>query len=152
MYITVIDETTAESLCRMNNFNFGAATVSVNTTIHRNLLTITIQLHITRGGGSGGQLGGNNNRGGFNRGGAAGGGAGNLGRNNNNNSNVGRSDVLAEFLQERWNPQAGFLDMDELPPTSHNISVVISRLLNEAKYLYGENVSRSVILARKIPY
>lgn len=30
MHITVVDETTAESLCRMNNFNFGAATVSVH--------------------------------------------------------------------------------------------------------------------------
>ncbi|KAL7314768.1 nuclear mRNA export, poly(A)+RNA binding protein [Mucor circinelloides] len=139
MHITVVDETTAESLCRMNNFNFGAAV-----------------LHITRGGG--GQPGGSDNRatGGFNRGGASGGGAGNTGRN----ANAGRSAVLAEFLQERWNPQAGFLDMDELPPTSHNISTVISRLLNEAKYLFGDNLKTlsfarnklwSVVPLNKVP-
>lgn len=29
MHITVVDEQTAENLCRMNGFNFGAATVSV---------------------------------------------------------------------------------------------------------------------------
>lgn len=61
--------------------------------------------------------------------------------NGNNNNNGSRSAVLAEFLQERWNAQAGFLDMDDLPPTSHNISVVISRLLNEAQYLFGDQVS-----------
>lgn len=30
MHITVVDELTADNLCRMNNFNFGAATVSFN--------------------------------------------------------------------------------------------------------------------------
>jgi hypothetical protein len=54
-----------------------------------------------------------------------------------------RSDVLAEFLLERWDAQAGFLNMDELPPTSHNIATVISRLLNEAKYLFGDAVSNT---------
>lgn len=33
MHITVVDETTAESLCRMNNFNFGAAVVSFDSNI-----------------------------------------------------------------------------------------------------------------------
>jgi hypothetical protein len=70
------------------------------------------------------------------------------GNNNYNNSNPrsnssggGRSAVLAEFLQERWNAEAGFLDMDGLPPTSHNIGVVVSRLLTEAKHLFGDSVS-----------
>ncbi|KAK4509713.1 uncharacterized protein ATC70_007015 [Mucor velutinosus] len=141
MHITVVDETTAESLCRMNNFNFGAAT-----------------LHITRGGQSGG---GADSRagGGFNRGGGASGGGGGAG-NSARNTNAGRSAVLAEFLQERWNPQAGFLDMDELPPTSHNISTVISRLLNEARYLFGDNLKTlsfarnklwSVVPLNKVP-
>lgn len=89
-----------------------------------------------KGGNAGGSShgGGNNNsmRGG--RGGGAG------GNNRDKNNGAGRSQVLAEFLQERWNAQSGFLDMDELPPTSHNISVVISRLLNEAKYLFGDQV------------
>jgi hypothetical protein len=31
--------------------------------------------------------------------------------------------------------------MDELPPTSHNIGVVVSRLLTEAKNLFGDSVS-----------
>ncbi|KAL9554098.1 hypothetical protein MBANPS3_002964 [Mucor bainieri] len=147
MHITVVDETTAESLCRMNNFSFGAAT-----------------LHITRGGqpgaGAGAGAGGDNRAGGggfsSRGGGASGGGSG--GRAGN--ANAGRSAVLAEFLQERWNPQAGFLDMDELPPTSHNISTVISRLLNEAKYLFGDNLKTlsfarnklwSVVPLNKVP-
>lgn len=66
----------------------------------------------------------------------------NTNTSSNSRNNNGRSAVLADFLQERWNPQAGFLDMDELPPTSHNITTVISRLLNEAKYLFGDSVSR----------
>ncbi|CEP11631.1 hypothetical protein [Parasitella parasitica] len=104
MHITVVDEETAKSLCRMNNFNFGSAT-----------------LHITHGG----QQGGHNNSSNTSAG---------------SSGNARRSTVLAEFLQERWNPQAGFLDMDELPPTSHNISTVISQLLNEAKHLFGDNL------------
>lgn len=84
-----------------------------------------------------------NNRDGGQTGGRGGRG-GNSNYNNNNprdNNGGGRSAVLAEFLQERWNAEAGFLDMDGLPPTSHNIGVVISRLLNEAKYLFGDSVS-----------
>jgi hypothetical protein len=82
----------------------------------------------------------NNRLGGFssgNRGGS------NINRNTARTNN-GRSAVLAEFLQERWNPQAGFLDMDELPPTSHNVTTVISRLLNEAKFLFGDAVSKKL--------
>lgn len=53
----------------------------------------------------------------------------------------GRSAYLAEFLQERWNPQAGHLDLDDLPPTSHSIAVVLAKLLTEAKFLFGDAVS-----------
>ena len=60
---------------------------------------------------------------------------------NRNRPPAARSAFLAEFLEKRWNPQAGFLDMDDLPDTSHNISVVISKLLIEAKYLFGDSVS-----------
>ncbi|KAI9307355.1 hypothetical protein BJ944DRAFT_176680 [Cunninghamella echinulata] len=62
--------------------------------------------------------------------------------NNNNNSNnqPRSSNVLAEFLQERWDPQQGFLNLDDLPPTSHSITVVLSRLLNEAHKIYGNSV------------
>lgn len=53
----------------------------------------------------------------------------------------GRSAYLAEFLRERWNPQAGHLDLDDLPPTSHSIAVVLAKLLTEAKFLFGDAVS-----------
>ncbi|KAI8643170.1 hypothetical protein BD408DRAFT_415388 [Parasitella parasitica] len=123
MHITVVDEETAKSLCRMNNFNFGAAT-----------------LHITHGGQQGGH---DNSR-----------------RVAGSSGNARRSAVLAEFLQERWNPQAGFLDLDELPPTSHNINTVISQLLNEAKHLFGDTLKTlsfarnklwSVVPLNKVP-
>lgn len=32
--------------------------------------------------------------------------------------------------------------MDELPPTSHNITIVINRLLTEAQQLFGNSVSK----------
>ncbi|ORZ24363.1 hypothetical protein BCR42DRAFT_89548 [Absidia repens] len=51
-----------------------------------------------------------------------------------------RSNVLADFLQERWDPQQGFLNLDDLPPTSHSIAVVISRLLTEASNIYGNSI------------
>lgn len=56
-------------------------------------------------------------------------------------SGGGRSAYLAEFLRERWNPQAGHLDLDDLPPTSHSIAVVLAKLLTEAKFLFGDAVS-----------
>lgn len=96
----------------------------------------------TGGSNHGGGNNNNNNMRGGRGGGHSGGGGSNNRDNNNNNNGAGRSQVLAEFLQERWNAQSGFLDMDELPPTSHNISVVISRLLNEAKYLFGDQVQK----------
>ncbi|KAI7873447.1 uncharacterized protein EV154DRAFT_540537 [Mucor mucedo] len=130
MQITVIDEQVADSLCRMNNFNFGNAVLT-----------------ITKGGDGmsrdNGQTGGRGGRGGSNnynnnpRGSTGGSGSG----------GGGRSAVLAEFLQERWNAEAGFLDMDGLPPTSHNIGVVISRLLNEAQHLFGDSV-KTISFAR----
>ncbi|CDS12363.1 hypothetical protein LRAMOSA04558 [Lichtheimia ramosa] len=52
----------------------------------------------------------------------------------------GRSRVLEEFLQERWDPQNGFLSLDELPETKHGIGLVISKLLRAANDLYGDNV------------
>ncbi|KAI7899933.1 uncharacterized protein BX663DRAFT_440240 [Cokeromyces recurvatus] len=52
----------------------------------------------------------------------------------------GTSPVLVNFLEERWNAQIGFLTMDNLPPTSHKLTVVIARLLDEAKNLFGNNV------------
>ncbi|CEJ01891.1 hypothetical protein RMCBS344292_15912 [Rhizopus microsporus] len=120
MHITVIDDTVAGGLCRMNNFAF----------MNQNLT-------ITRGGGGGGDGGGRPSarpRSGPNNisdnssstGGGSGGG--------------GRSAYLAEFLQERWNPQAGHLDLDDLPPTSHSIAVVLAKLLTEAKFLFGDAV------------
>lgn len=44
-------------------------------------------------------------------------------------------------MNERFNPEAGFLDMDELPTSAHNIGVVFGRLLTEAKNLFGDSVS-----------
>lgn len=64
-----------------------------------------------------------------------------INNNNNGNNQPRSSNVLAEFLQERWDPQQGFLNLDDLPPTSHSITVVLSRLLNEAHKIYGNSVS-----------
>ncbi|KAI8365343.1 uncharacterized protein BYT42DRAFT_589604 [Radiomyces spectabilis] len=51
-----------------------------------------------------------------------------------------RSNALAEFLQERWDPQLGYLNLDDLPPTSRSITVVASRLLMEAQRLFGQEL------------
>ncbi|SAM00465.1 hypothetical protein [Absidia glauca] len=48
--------------------------------------------------------------------------------------------ALAQFLQERWYPEQGYLNLDDLPPTSHSITLVISKLLNEANINYGNAV------------
>ncbi|KAI8991506.1 hypothetical protein BDF20DRAFT_845020 [Mycotypha africana] len=112
LYITVTDEATADNLCRMNNYQFGA----------HNLL------QISRGGSNGSNAGG--------------------GMNKNNNFNKQQGDrrpskvsaLLEGFLNERWNPQAGYLDLDELPETQHSISVVISKLVQAAKSLYGDQL------------
>lgn len=65
----------------------------------------------------------------------------NTSNNSGGGSGGGGSSFLAEFLKERFNSEAGFLDMDDLPPSTHNITVVLSRLLTEAKKLFGESVS-----------
>ncbi|KAG0762942.1 hypothetical protein G6F57_009923 [Rhizopus arrhizus] len=57
-----------------------------------------------------------------------------------NNQTNGRPSYIVEFLHERWNAQTGYLDMDELPPTSHNITIVINRLLTEAQQLFGNSL------------
>ncbi|OBZ88161.1 mRNA export factor mex67 [Choanephora cucurbitarum] len=108
MQITVANQAMVDTLCRMNNYEFGKATLRIE------------------GKESGYRP--NSNRG-----------------NTNSNTRTSRppaarSAFLAEFLEKRWNPQAGFLDMDDLPDTSHNISVVISKLLTEAKYLFGDSL------------
>ncbi|KAI9255545.1 hypothetical protein BY458DRAFT_589164 [Sporodiniella umbellata] len=59
----------------------------------------------------------------------------------NGSSGGGGSSYLIEFIQNRWNAQSGFLDMEELPPTSHSIARVISQLLREAKQLFGDSVT-----------
>lgn len=68
------------------------------------------------------------------------GGEGGRKQNNNDRSNRGGSSYLTEFVQNRWNAQSGFLDMDELPPTSHSIARVISQLLKEAERLFGSSI------------
>ncbi|KAI8061467.1 uncharacterized protein B0P05DRAFT_557139 [Gilbertella persicaria] len=113
MHITVMNQNMVDTLCRMNNYEFGKATI-----------------HIKPQNGSERQYNHSNN---MNRG------------NTNNNNNRSRpsssgSAFLADFLTKRWNAQAGFLDMDELPDTSHNIAVVISKLLIEAKNLFGDTL------------
>ncbi|KAI9319749.1 hypothetical protein BX666DRAFT_1915903 [Dichotomocladium elegans] len=107
-YIYVGDDSTANAICRCNNYTFLSAILS-----------------ISKGGAPSTEMGG------F--------------VNNNNNSgqrpNQGRRpNMLQEFLNERWDPQNGFLSLDELPPTSHSITTVITRLLHAARDLYGNNV------------
>lgn len=53
---------------------------------------------------------------------------------------AGRSKYLEEFLNERWDSTSGYLCLDELPPTENPIGKVINRLLDEAKFYYGDNV------------
>ncbi|KAI8339956.1 hypothetical protein BC941DRAFT_419015 [Chlamydoabsidia padenii] len=62
-------------------------------------------------------------------------------RNQRPNQQQGnRSNALAQFLQERWHPDQGYLNLDDLPPTSHSVTLVISKLLNEASLNYGNAV------------
>ncbi|KAI8380261.1 hypothetical protein BD560DRAFT_387614 [Blakeslea trispora] len=114
MHITVANQNMVDTLCRMNNYEFGKATIYIkgkdqgqrtNSNINNSQVS---------------------NRGSTNT--------------NRNRPPAARSAFLAEFLEKRWNPQAGFLDMDDLPDTSHNIAVVISKLLIEAKYLFGDSL------------
>ncbi|KAI8082080.1 hypothetical protein BDF21DRAFT_338291 [Thamnidium elegans] len=112
MHITVIDEQTADGLCRMNNFSFGNAVVKERNNSNNNTSSAK-----------------NNNN------------------SNNSNNRGGGSSYLVEFLTERFNVEAGFLDMDDLPPSAHNIGLVISRLLTEAKNLFGDSI-KTISFAR----
>ncbi|KAI9470872.1 MAG: hypothetical protein EXX96DRAFT_586033 [Benjaminiella poitrasii] len=121
MHITVVDETIVEALCKINNYNFGSAV-----------------LQITRKGQNPGQ----NTRNNIN--------SSNNMNNSNGNRKGGPSPVLVDFVQERWNAQTGFLTMDNLPPTSHKINVVIARLLDVAKDLFGNNVKTISFASNKL--
>ncbi|KAF7727697.1 nuclear mRNA export, poly(A)+RNA binding protein [Apophysomyces ossiformis] len=99
MHITVASGEVADILCRMNNFNFGSSTLSIQ------------------------KVGGDTTM-----------------RGGNSRPRQTGSNKLAEFLQERWDPQFGYLNLEELPPTSHSITVVLSRLLIEAKSLFGDTL------------
>ncbi|CAO3638514.1 unnamed protein product [Cunninghamella blakesleeana] len=109
-YITVDSQETAEILVRKNNFSFMGSTLS-------------IRLADGNGNSINSRLNNNNNN-----------------NNNPRNNQQKSSNALAEFLQERWDPQQGFLNMDDLPPTSHSITVVLSRLLGEAHKIFGNSV------------
>ncbi|KAG0188439.1 nuclear mRNA export, poly(A)+RNA binding protein [Apophysomyces sp. BC1034] len=108
MHIAVASDEVADVLCRMNNYNFGNSTLSIQKT----------------------GMGGSPSVAAMRSGGGSGGGRG----------RQGGSNKLSEFLQERWDPQFGYLNLEELPPTSHSITVVLARLLIEAKSLFGDTV------------
>ncbi|KAI8137417.1 hypothetical protein BJV82DRAFT_635296 [Fennellomyces sp. T-0311] len=119
MYISVGDDNSAAAITRMNNFNFGSAVVNDIWTVamRTNVLTAPMQLSIQR-----------------------------VDSSNGNQQSAGpapggRSNALEEFLQERWNSQLGFLNLDELPQTKHPITVVITRLLSVAKNLFGNSLA-----------
>lgn len=54
------------------------------------------------------------------------------------------SDTLREFIKERFEPQTGQLVMDEVPTSSHNLSLVFSKLLEVAFDQVGQSVSFSL--------
>ncbi|KAI8878239.1 hypothetical protein K501DRAFT_326125, partial [Backusella circina FSU 941] len=105
MDIKVADESAADALCRMNNFNFGNAT-----------------LQLARAGEGQPQT-------------------------NRPTHRSRSSEVLIEFVKERWSPQLGMFDMEGLPDTSHHLSTVISRLLEAAYEQFGDAVI-TISLAR----
>ncbi|ORX47205.1 NTF2-like protein [Hesseltinella vesiculosa] len=55
-------------------------------------------------------------------------------------SGDGRSNALTLFVQERWDPQYGYFNLDELPSTKHSVVVVLNQLLQEAKRLFDDKV------------
>ena len=51
------------------------------------------------------------------------------------------SETLREFIKERFETQTGQLVMDEVPTSSHNLSMVFSKLLEVAYDQVGQSVS-----------
>lgn len=60
---------------------------------------------------------------------------------------AGKSKYLADFLNDRWDPQSGYLSLDDLPPTENKISTVFAKLLDDAKFYYGDNASIHAYMA-----